>query len=93
MKTRPAERYICEKVEAYNVAISALQLHESADPHPDHLDFTLRKRLAAKLDREIQRWVNSLPEPNATSEPMPAPANQTIKYHERHTCVETASPR
>jgi hypothetical protein len=64
MKTRPSERYICEKVEAYEVAISALRLHESADPQPDHLDFKLRKRLAAKLDGEIQRWVNSLPEPN-----------------------------
>jgi hypothetical protein len=58
---RSSARYVTEKIEAYNVAIEALRMHESADPDPDGLDCKLRERLADKLDREIQRWVNSLP--------------------------------
>ena len=54
------EAYIIEKVEAYNVAIGALEMHESADPHPGGLDKKLRQRLADKLHREIQRWIDSL---------------------------------
>jgi hypothetical protein len=56
-----SDRYRLEKIEAYNVAIEALRAHESADPDPDGLDRKLRHRLADKLDREIQRWVDSLP--------------------------------
>jgi len=52
-------RYKREKIEAYNVAIEALKMHESADPQPDRLDEILRKRLASKLEREIQRWCES----------------------------------
>lgn len=58
---RDSERYRTEKVEAYNVAINALRHHESADPDPDGLDVMLREKLADKLDAEIQRWYNSLP--------------------------------
>ena len=54
------ERYRIEKVEAYGIAIQALRTHESSDPCHDGLDVKLRERLAAKLDREIQRWVDSL---------------------------------
>jgi len=56
------ERYITEKIEAYNVAISALEIHEAAEPQPDQLDFKLRKRLAKKLYTEIQRWVENIPD-------------------------------
>jgi len=49
-------RYQLEKIEAYNVAIEALRMHESADPDPDGLDWVLRTHLADKLSNEIDRW-------------------------------------
>ena len=61
-----SERYRIEKIEAYNVAINALRHHESADPDPDGLDAMLREKLANKLDGEIQRWFNSLPNDERT---------------------------
>jgi hypothetical protein len=51
--------YQMEKVEAYNVAIEALLAHEPADGDPTGMAKKLRKRLAIKLDSEIQRWINS----------------------------------
>jgi len=54
------EEYKLEKVEAYNVAIDALRIHESASEENIELSFMLRERLACKLEREIQRWYNSL---------------------------------
>ena len=53
--------YQTEKIEAYNVAIEALRMHEPADGDPTGIAYRLRKALADRLDREIQRWVNSLP--------------------------------
>ncbi len=47
-----------EKIEAYNVAIDALRMHESASGENVDLAQKLRLRLADKLDREIQQWVN-----------------------------------
>jgi len=56
-----SHRYRVEKIEAYNVAIEGLRMHQSADPDPDGLDKMLREKLADKLDREIQKWADSLP--------------------------------
>jgi hypothetical protein len=52
------DEYITEKIEAYNVAIEALRLHEPADGDPLGIAWTLRNSLANKLDKEIQQWVN-----------------------------------
>ena len=52
--------YVREKIEAYNVAIEALRLHEPADGDPTGIARKLRHALADKLDREIQRWVDTL---------------------------------
>lgn len=48
--------YVEEKVDAYNVAIEALRHHESdADTS---FSRAMRMRLADRLDRECQKWVN-----------------------------------
>lgn len=54
--------YVTEKIEAYNVAIEALRMHEPADDDTAAISWKLRNRLANKLDREIQRWVDGLPD-------------------------------
>jgi len=51
---RITEEYVMEKIEAYNVAITALELQESSDNW--RLAKRLRMSLRNKLDREIQRW-------------------------------------
>lgn len=61
MKHRPSEHYITERIEAHNVAIEALRMHEPADGDKSGTAKRLRFRLAARLDREIQRWVDRLP--------------------------------
>jgi hypothetical protein len=58
---RPDDVYVTEKIEAYNVAIEALLNHEPADGDPTGLARRLRRALARKLDREIQRWCDALP--------------------------------
>ncbi len=65
MRKRPTEKYILEKVEAYTVALDALEMHEPADGDVTGIARKLRMKLHDKLDREIQRWVDSLP-PKAT---------------------------
>jgi len=50
------EAYKLEKVEAYNVAIDALRIHESASGENTELSWKLREKLASKLEREIDRW-------------------------------------
>lgn len=55
------DQYITEKIEAYNVAIECLRLHEPADGDPLGIAVILRNQLADKLDKEIQRWHNSFP--------------------------------
>jgi len=52
------EEYIEEKIEAYDVAINALRLHEPASDCDEALAAKLRERLAQKLENEIQRWFN-----------------------------------
>ncbi len=52
------DAYILEKIEAYNVAIESLRMHESASEENVKLSKKLRNQLADKLDREIQRWCN-----------------------------------
>ncbi len=52
--------YRVEKIEAYNIAIKALRNHELPDIETG-IAFKLREALAAKLDREIQRWVDNHP--------------------------------
>lgn len=52
--------YVAEKIEAYNIAIEALRHHEPSCPHNMELAEKLRNRLADKLDREIQRWLDDL---------------------------------
>ena len=56
---RVTDEYTTEKVEAYNVAIEALRNHEPASDCDKELAAQLREKLAAKLERECQRWVNS----------------------------------
>jgi len=51
--------YFEEKIEAYDVAISALEEHEPASDGDKELAWRLRMRLATKLKNEIQRWVNA----------------------------------
>ena len=69
MKKRPSEKYILEKVEAYNVALDALELHEPADGDETGIAKKLRMRLWRKLDRELQRWMESLPPANDQAQP------------------------
>lgn len=57
MATRITDEYIEEKVEAYNVAIEALREHEPMSDGDPKLAMKLRDQLAAKLDREINRWL------------------------------------
>lgn len=61
MKRRPSEQFITERVEAHNIAIEALRTHQPADGDPTGLAKRFRTRLADRLDREIQRWVDRLP--------------------------------
>ena len=62
-KKDPVSRdvYRTEKIEAYNVAIEALRMHEPADGDPTGIAYKLRDRLAKKLDREIQKWADNNP--------------------------------
>jgi hypothetical protein len=53
---RITEEYVMEKIEAYNVAITALELHEPGSDCDKELAYRLRMKLKDKLDREIQRW-------------------------------------
>ena len=48
--------YAVEKIEAYNVAIETLRLHEPADGDPTGIARKFRLALAEKLDKEIDRW-------------------------------------
>lgn len=57
MATRITDEYIEEKIEAYNVAIEALRLHEPMSDGDPNLAKKLRNQLANKLDREINRWL------------------------------------
>lgn len=51
------QEYVEEKIEAYNVAIDALRMHEPGSDGDPVLAHKLRSRLADRLDREIDRWV------------------------------------
>jgi len=61
MKRFTRDQYDTEKVDAYEIAIACLRQEESSDLNPDvrELSRTLKLRLAVKLRREIQRWINS----------------------------------
>lgn len=52
------QEYAEEKLEAYNVAIEALRMHEPASDCDWKLAAMLREKLAKKLEREIQTWWN-----------------------------------
>lgn len=54
------DEYITEKIEAYNVAISALRHHEGAGDPDSGIAKVLREKLADKLDRECQQWYNKI---------------------------------
>lgn len=60
IKMRIDYSYYLEKVEAYNVAIEGLRMHEPASDGDSALAAKLREQLARKLDREIQRWCNQV---------------------------------
>jgi len=51
------DEYIADKVDAYNIAIECLRDHESESDTAGSR--AMRLKLAGRLDREIQRWVNS----------------------------------
>jgi len=53
---RITEEYVTEKIEAYNIAIQALEIHEPASDCDWRLAKMLRTRLKNKLNREIQTW-------------------------------------
>jgi hypothetical protein len=59
VRRRVRDLYATEKIEAYNVAIEALLGHEPADGDPTGIARKLRRALAAKLDREIQKWCDA----------------------------------
>ncbi len=59
-KSKITPEYELEKIEAYNIAIESLRHHESASKENKKLAKKLRLKLADKLDREIQRWVDNL---------------------------------
>ena len=53
MSNRLTDEYITEKVEAYNVAITALECHEPGSDGNDQLALKLRRSLAKRLNSEI----------------------------------------
>jgi hypothetical protein len=64
-----SEEYIEDKIDAFNIASEALRMHEDADvmytvtpAKKKRLERAkkIREKLAAKLDRECQKWVNSI---------------------------------
>jgi hypothetical protein len=61
VRRRARRLYETEKIEAYNVAIEALRGHEPADGDPTGIAWKLRRALADKLDREIQKWCDANP--------------------------------
>lgn len=64
VRRRSCAIYVTEKVEAYNIAIEALRGHEPADGDPTGIARELRRALADKLDREIQKWMDAQPSNN-----------------------------
>lgn len=50
--------YRTEVIEAFNVAISALETHEPADGDPSGIAFKLRADVSKKLDRSIRKWLD-----------------------------------
>ena len=56
MGIKITEQYRTEKLDAYNVAIQSLRMHESGDDVPD-LSSKLRNSLADKLESEINVWL------------------------------------
>lgn len=59
MASKITEEYRTERIAAYDVAIDSLRGHYSDSDIPG-LSASLREELAAKLEREIQRWVSGL---------------------------------
>lgn len=57
MPQKITREYVEEKIEAYNVAIDALRMHEPGSDGNAELAHKLRHQLANRLDREIDRWV------------------------------------
>ncbi len=55
--------YYTEKIEAYGVAISALESHEPGSDGDHKLAYKLRQRLANRLNNEIQKWCDRTPTP------------------------------
>lgn len=55
--------YWMEKVEAYNVAISALDMHEPGSDGDKKLARKFREVLAAQLNFEINKWILKNPKP------------------------------
>ena len=49
--------YVEEKIESYEVAIAALRAQESESDTP--LSKPMREKLANKLDKECQRWLEN----------------------------------
>ena len=76
VRRRSCAAYVTEKIEAYNIAIEALQAHEPADGDPSGIARKLRRALADKLDREIQKWVDAQPLNELSSATRPAESNK-----------------
>lgn len=64
------QQYYDEKVEAYNIAIDALIMHESESDIPD-MSQKMRNKLIDKLNKEINAWCDhnyqSIVKPNEYS--------------------------
>lgn len=58
MARRITEEYITEKVEAYNVAINALEGHETGSDGDADLAYALRMNLKKRLNSELNRWID-----------------------------------
>jgi len=56
-RRRITDAYVAEKVEAYNVAIDALEAHEPGSDGDKSLSRDLRDRLANHLVNEIETWL------------------------------------
>jgi len=80
VRRRTCELYVVEKIEAYNVAIEALQNHEPADGDPTGIARKLRRALAEKLDREIQKWCEGA----VLTETPKATPRVVKKHYEKH---------
>ena len=67
-----SQDHYAEKIEAYNVAIAALDAHEPGSDCDLKMAARMRNMLARKLEREITRWVAKFDQGELTLDPTPS---------------------